>query len=523
MAYHSVQYFLLFLPAVWLVWAAAPKKWRPGVLLAASLYFYWRSSGFAVVWLLGLSALVWVLGLAIHRADGLFAAARGALDPPARKALKKQAAALKKPLLGLGVAVLLGVRFRVKYIHFVLDPLSGWLAANRPWWPQLTLSPLAQPLGISFFSLMAISYLVDVYRGTAQPAARYWQVLSYLSFWPHVVEGPFDRWGAVSAPLLDPPGPDYRALTFGAQRIVWGLFKKIVIADRANMYVKAVFDDWTQYSGLPILLGVLLYTLQLYAEFSGCMDIALGSAQSFGVELAENFRQPFFARSVGEFWRRWHITLGAWLREYVFQPVIVSRPMVRFGKWCKMHLGAGAGRRLPVWAGLLLTWLLIGLWHGAGTIYLYYGLYYFALQALGDAAEPWLLRLLPRLPAWRQTRPWQLWQTARTFVLVNFGMMMFRSHGMRSVFQMLRSLAVPYAGGLLIKLDARDAAVLAVGAALMLAVDLLHERGVHLREALARRPLPLRWAVYIGAVVVTMLLGAYGDNYDPAGFIYAQF
>ena len=360
-------------------------------------------------------------------------------------------------------------------------------------------------------------------RGTTRPATHYWQVLLYLSFWPHVVEGPFDRWGQISPALLDPPKPDYRAFTFGVQRILWGMMKKLIIADRANMYVKAVFDDWTKYSGAAVVVATLLYTLQLYAEFSGCMDMVLGAAECFGVPLAENFRQPFFARSVSEFWRRWHITLGAWLREYLFQPVIVSKPMMRFGKWCRTRFGAALGRSMPVWAGLLLTWLAIGLWHGAGWLYVVYGLYYFLLQWLGELAEPTLLRACPGLARWRTCRWCKLWQMVRTFVLVNFGMLLFRSNGTRAALDMLASLLRPYEGSLLIKLDVQDLWVLVIGAVVLLVVDLLHERGVAIRESIARQPLPLRWAVYCGGMLAVMIFGAYGDNYDPAAFIYAQF
>lgn len=520
MAYNSAIYFLVFLPIVWALWALAPQKYRAGVLLGASLWFYWCGAGFGILWLLGIAAVVWALALALGRADELCAGVRPALDPPARKALKKQGGALKRGLLTLGIAGLVLVLVRIKYLPFFTRGLSLWLAHNRPWWPQLTLGSIAQPLGISFFLLMAISYLVDMYHGVVRPAARYWQVLSFLCFWPHVVEGPFDRWASAAPALLDPPAPSYPALCAGAQRMVWGLFKKLVIADRANALVKLVFDDWTQYSGAAVVVGTLCYTLQLYAEFSGCMDLALGSAEAFGVPLAENFRQPFFARSVSEFWRRWHITLGAWLREYVFQPVIVSKPMLRFGKFCRGRFGAAAGRSLPVWSGLCITWVLIGLWHGAGIIYLVYGLYYFALQLLGELIEP---RLPAALAARRETRWYRALQMLRTFVLVNVGMLLFRANGIIAAAQMLRSLTVPWRQSLLIGIDGRDAAVLAAGAALMLAVDLMHEKGHHLRRELASRPLPLRWAVYIAAVLVTMIFGAYGDNYDPAGFIYAQF
>lgn len=522
MSYNSFIYLFGFLVVAWLLWAFAPQKWRPGVLLGASLVFYFASTKRYIVYILLAAAIAWGVGLLLGRLDALQADTRPALPADRRKPFKKEVGALKKMAVTGGVAAMAGILLFVKYLPFGARVLSQ-LMESLPGSPVFTVPTLVQPMGLSFFTLMAISYMVDVYRGSCKAAERYWQVLLFLSFWPHVVEGPFDRYGSLSPALLDPPPPSYRNLTFGIQRIVWGLFKKMVIADRANMYVKATFDDWTQYSGAATALGVLLYTLQLYAEFSGCMDIVCGSAELFGVHPAENFRQPFFSASVGEFWRRWHITLGAWLREYVFQPLILSKPMQKFARLCRDKVSSAAARQWPVWAGLGITWALIGLWHGAGWLYLLYGFYYFALQWLGELAEPALLRVLPRLPVWRKARPYRLWQVLRTFVLVNFGMLLFRANGVRAAVDMLRSLTVPYTGSLLIKLDARDMAVLAVGAAILFAVDWLHHRGHQLRVELAVRPLVLRWTVYIAAVLAIMIFGAYGDNYDPAAFIYAQF
>lgn len=522
MAYNSFTYLFIFLPLCWVAWAVLPQRYRPAALLGGSLVFYWMMAGTYTVWLLLAAALTWQLGRVLGRLQALQAATVPTLEPAARKAAKQQFTVLQKSAVAAGAAGLLGLLVWLKYLPFLVKSLNGVLALLPFGW-QVTAPTLLQPVGLSFFTLMALSYLLDVRRGAAQPADHYWQVLLYLSFWPHVVEGPFDRWAQVSPTLLDPPKPNYHAFTFGVQRILWGMMKKLIIADRANMYVKAVFDNWTAYSGAAVVVATLLYTLQLYAEFSGCMDMVLGAAECFGVPLAENFRQPFFARSVSEFWRRWHITLGAWLREYLFQPVIVSKPMLRFGKWCRTRFGAALGRSLPVWAGLLLTWLAIGIWHGAGWLYVLYGLYYFFLQWLGEAAEPLLLRLCPKLPQWRARRGYALWQMTRTFVLVNFGMLLFRSNGTRAALDMLASLTRPYEGSLLIKLDQQDLWVLVVGAVVLLAVDLLHERGVSIRQALARRPLPLRWAVYCGAMLTVMIFGAYGDNYDPAAFIYAQF
>ena len=314
MAYNSFPYLCIFLPLCWAAWALLPQRYRPAALLGGSLIFYWLMAGTYTVWLLLAAALTWALGLGLGRLQELQAATAPALDPAARKATKKQFTALQKGLVTAGVAGLLGLLIWLKYLPFLVRSLNS-LLAQLPFALQVSAPSFVQPVGLSFFTLMAMSYLFDVRRGTTRPATHYWQVLLYLCFWPHVVEGPFDRWGQISPALLDPPKPDYRAFTFGVQRILWGMMKKLIIADRANMYVKAVFDDWTKYSGAAVVVATLLYTLQLYAEFSGCMDMVLGAAECFGVPLAENFRQPFFARSVSEFWRRWHITLGAWLRE----------------------------------------------------------------------------------------------------------------------------------------------------------------------------------------------------------------
>lgn len=522
MSYNSFIYLFVFLAVAWGAWAVLPQRGRPFVLLAASMVFYLVSARQYVLYILAVAAVAWAVGQQLARLDALFAAAKPDLAAPARKAMKKQVASLKKFTVGFGAVLSVAALLAVKYLPFavrVWNALAAWLPGS----PSLAVPSFVQPLGLSFFTLMAVSYVVDVYRGACAPAAHYWQVLLFLGFWPHVVEGPFDRYGALAPALFDPPRPSYRSLTFGVQRILWGLFKKMVIADRAYMCVKAVFDDWVQYSGAAVALGTLLYTLELYAEFSGCMDIVCGSAEMFGVPLAENFRQPFFSRSVGEFWRRWHITLGAWLREYVFQPLVLSKPMQKFTQFCRGRFGPAAARQWPVWAALGVTWALIGLWHGAAFIYLLYGLYYFALQWLGELAEPMLLKALPGLPAWRQKPVYRLWQTVRTFGLVCFGMLLFRANGVRAAADMLVSLFQPYGKSLLIKLDARDMAVLVIGAAVLFAVDWLHTRGHHLRAEIAARPLVLRWAVYIGAVLLVMIFGAYGDNYEPAAFIYAQF
>ena len=262
MSYNSFIYLFVFLAVAWGAWAVLPQRGRPFVLLAASMVFYLVSARQYVLYILAVAAVAWAVGQQLARLDALFAAAKPDLAAPARKAMKKQVASLKKFTVGFGAVLSVAALLAVKYLPFavrVWNALAAWLPGS----PSLAVPSFVQPLGLSFFTLMAVSYVVDVYRGACAPATHYWQVLLFLGFWPHVVEGPFDRYGALAPALFDPPRPSYRSLTFGVQRILWGLFKKMVIADRAYMCVKAVFDDWVQYSGAAVVLGTLLYTLEL--------------------------------------------------------------------------------------------------------------------------------------------------------------------------------------------------------------------------------------------------------------------
>ncbi|MCI2046144.1 MAG: hypothetical protein LKJ90_00290 [Faecalibacterium sp.] len=525
MAYNSLSYLLVFLVLTFLVWAAVPAKRRPWVLLAASAVYYAsfgiRHMGFLAATIL----LTWLAGRAIGWLDAMDAEIAPALEKPARKMLRRRIQTEKRLIMWGTVLLLLAALLWLKYAAFFASSANRLLAL-LPMHPALAVPVTVQPLGISFYTLMAISCVVDVYRGVCPPK-KLWQVALFLSFWPHIVEGPFDRCAALQDTLLgEMQQPHWKNITFGLQRMLWGMMKLFLVSYYAAPLANRVFDNFAAYSGWAVAAAALLYTLQLYADFSGAIDLALGSAEIFGIALAENFRQPFFAKSVGEFWRRWHISLGAWLREYVFQPLIMSKASLALGKRCKNRFGALLGRCIPVWVGLLAVWFVTGLWHGAAWVYVAYGLYYFALQWLGQISELLLGRFCPRFFAWKnKSRLFGAFQMVRTFVLVNIGMLIFRANGFSAALAMLRSLLVPYRGALLDgKLEeTQNFVILLVFAGIMLAVDVLHERGVRIRAGLAAKPLVVRWGVYIAAVLVVVVLGNYGTGVTIGGFLYAQY
>lgn len=480
----SWRYLALFLPAGWLGYRLLPARGRPWLLLGLSLWFYWLACGVLVGELLLFAVVSWSAGRWLETAR----------SPRIRRAV----------LLGAGL--LFGWRlWRVKYGPYLV---LRWNAAGLP---PLPYSQPAHALGLSFFSLAAFGYLVEVYRGehALGPAA----VLSGLGFFPAVTEGPIGRLHRLAPQLMAGKTPAYGAAAMGGQRILWGLFKKAVVADRAAMVADRVFGDYTAYSGWAVALAAVMYTLQLYAEFSGVMDIAIGSAEGFGITLDEIFRQPFFAVSVSDFWRRWHITLGGWLRDYLFQPVVLSQAGQRLSRWGRKHFGSRVGALVPVWAGLSLVWLAMALWHGPQSKYLFYGGYYCALQLLG---RWWEVFRLPRCP--------MVLARLRTAVLVVIGMFLFRAQSLHAAFSMVTSLTVSWRGSLFaFGPDAKDWAVLLVGTLVILAVDALHERGVHLREVLSTRPLLVRWGAVWCGLAALLIFGAYGGGYDPANLVYAVF
>jgi len=530
MQYNSWLYVLLFLGGAVLAYYLTPLRRRWVVLLAASTVFYLISSRQLIVVLAATAAVVYWGARRIDGRKRAYQEKKAALEKEERRQLKADTDRRNSRTLAAVCVVAFGVLFFTKYFNFVGSNLNllfrtmGLSAAV----PALRLM---MPLGISFYTLSAVSYLVDVSQGTCRAQENYWKLLAFLMFFPVITEGPISRYGQLGEQVAQGHSFDYRQFCFGAQLIVWGLFQKVVLADRLDRCVGNLFDHYQSYSGGIIALAILLYTFQIYMDFAGCVDIARGSAELFGIHLAQNFTQPFFAVSVNDFWRRWHITLGAWLRDYIFYPISLSRSFQTLSKNSRKHLNAYYAATLPALAALLAVWFGNGVWHGAEWKYIVYGLYYYAITALGMLLEPAFVRLLALLHLSREQAGYRVFQMLRTFVFVNLGMMIFRAANLHAAWGMFLALFQNGGNGgetvaqILTKegLPAGQAAIVAAGAVLVMIADVLKERGVPLRERIADRPLPVRWSIYLAAVVLVIVAGAYGPGFGTVDFIYAQF
>ena len=529
-SYFSIAVIGAFLPAVVLVYALAPRRVRPVVLLAASYLFFWSISGALLVFLLVSTVSVWALGLLLGR---LQTRRRGALAVPGcdRKACRRFYRRAMRGVVAGGVILNIGILIALKYLGFfarIAQPLLALIgiAADGPG----ALGTIGVPIGISFYTLSAVSYLVDVYREGTAPDRNLGRLALFLAFFPQIMEGPICRYRQSASALWEGRPVAAHNLYRGGMRILWGLAKKLIVADRVNLFVKTVFDAGATYDGGVIALAAVLYTVQLYCDFSGTMDFAVGAGQMFGVELPENFRQPFFSRTAAEFWQRWHITLGSWFRDYVFYPVSLSAPVKRLTGAARRVLGNRMGPLAASGVALAAVWLCNGLWHGAGGQYVLFGLYYFVLIWGGGLMGPVAERFCAAVGIDHNGRAWHAWQRARTLAVVFVGELIFRAPGGTAALAMVARLVggftlASFRDGTVLSLgmDAADFAAVGAFCVALFVVGLLRECGTRLFGRMWAAHPVARVTAMVCLALTVVVFGAYGAGYQPVDPMYAQF
>lgn len=501
-------YDFAFLPLCLAAYQIAPQKWRRRVLLGFSYLFFWLLSGKLIVYLLGTTVFVHCMGIWL---DSI-------------RSEKKKA----RRVLTFGILVLLGVLAYLKYYNFFVENVTGIFGNALPF--TLAEKKILMPVGISFYTLQAIGYMADVYWGKIRAEEKLEKTALFLAFFPQIMEGPICRHSDTCDALYSGRPLEAENLTNGYIRIFWGLFKKKVIADRLAIGVDAIFGNYTSYSGFMVAFAAVAYTVQLYMEFSGCMDIIIGSGQLFGVTLPENFRQPFCAQSAAEFWRRWHITLGTWFKTYIFYPVSMSAPVKRWNQYGRKHFGKYVTMLGTSAMALFPVWLCNGLWHGARWSYIFYGMYYFTLILAGIAVEPVRDRILQVFHISERSVGLKFMRIAKTWLIIFTGELFFRADGLRAGIYMFRSMFRNFdlgnlTDGSLLELGMTKADLIAVvvGCVAVAVVGFIKERGTNVRISLDRKPVFMRWSFYYVLILAVIVIAAYGDGYQAVDMIYAGF
>ena len=521
--------FIGFMAVVAAVYFAIPLRWRWCVLLVASYVFYWLSSEWLILVMFGQTLVTYLCGRKEASIQATSSEAIEALeDRKERQAAKAAAKKRIRRYMWLGILLNIGTLLFLKYWDFFADSANHLLSALGIEVPEFGF---LLPIGISFYTLQAVAYLADVQRGKTPADTSLPKFMLFMSYFPQILQGPIPRHDQLADQLYEGHRFDYDRLRFGMQLILWGFIKKLVIADRLAIPVNQIFDNYVYYDGFIVFLAAAGYGLQVYADFSGGIDIARGFSQILGIDLVENFRQPYFTRSIEEFWRRWHMTLGAWMRDYIFYPLSLSKLFSRIGKRSRKMFGTSAGKKVPPFIAMFIVFFLVGFWHGANWTFILYGVWNGIFISLGILLADRYEAIKRFLHIDGESFGWKFFQIFRSFIICSFGRFFSRAATLPQALSMMKKSVVGFTGfscltdGSLINLglDVANWIVLAIGIVVLFAVDAAHEKDFHFREAIARQGIVFRWAVYLVALAIPLVFGIYGSGYDAAAFIYQQF
>jgi len=389
------------------------------------------------------------------------------------------------------------------------------------------------PQRISYFALILIAYITDVYWGNVKAFKNPGKAILFTSFFPLMTSGPIVTAEQMEGQLWGEKHRfSYDRCVRGMERVLWGLFKKLVIAERLATVVNRIYGHYESYNGLYIFLAAGLFAFQLYCDFSGLMDIVLGSAEVLGIILPENFRTPFYSLNLSEFWRRWHITLGGFLRDYVLLPVQNSSPFKKMRKWFRKRFGKDYTKKcdLPLYLSLLISWFLIGLWHGGGWNYIFgVGLYMWAVIVLGELLKPVLSGLVKLLHINTECASYRLFLRVRTFLLFMFGLSFFRAKDLAEGFKMWKFAFfkfnpwIFFDGSLFeLGLDRREWGIVAFGGLLLFTVSFISQKR-DVRDFIKEQNFAARLLMFGALFAMIVVWGCYGSQFNAADFIYGRF
>lgn len=523
--------FILFLFTVFVLYYVIPKRFQWQLLLAASYIFYWFSGAENLLYILFTTVTTYVLVGKIQKSkdaqDAWLKEHKKELSREERKAYKEVNRKKQWRLL-LAVLILnIGMLAVIKYTNFTIHNINGILGFFGS---DFTLSfwDIALPMGISFYVFQTMGYAIDVYRGKYRAEENIFRLALFVSFFPQLIQGPISRFDDLAQSLYEPHSFDKKTVSFGLQRILWGFFKKLVIADRLVTAVNTIINDPSVYSGAWVFVGMMFYALELYADFTGGIDITIGIAQTMGITVKENFIRPYFSKNIKEYWNRWHITMGSWFTDYIFYPISVCQPMLKLSRFSRKHLGDAFGKKVTVWLSCFVVWFATGIWHGASWNFIVWGLANCLVILVSQELEPLYRKFHEKFHV-AGTFGWRLFSVIRTVLLLSCLRTFDCYRDVPLTFKMFGTMFTTFNWGELFNgsllglgLTAADFAVVLIGFLMLLGVSLVQRSG-SVREKIAAKPYAVRFTVWFGLFLMVIVWGAYGIGYDASQFIYNQF
>lgn len=495
MLFNSIH-FMLFFPIVTLMYFLVTPRFRWIWLLLSSYYFYmsWNPK-YAI--LIGISTVVTYLsGILISNSNKI------------RDEIKRKKTKIICVISSL--AINLGILFFFKYYGFFFYNMSRVLSVvnvrvNFP------MFDIILPVGISFYTFQALSYTIDVYRGDIEAEKNIGKYALFVSFFPQLVAGPIEKSKDLLNQFNNTYYFEYERVKNGLLLMLWGFFQKMVVADKAAILVNTVYNSPNDYGGFQIIIATLFFAFQIYCDFASYSNIAIGAAQVMGFQLTNNFKQPYFAKSIKEFWRRWHISLSSWFRDYLYIP-----------------LGGSRRGKVRTYINIMIVFLSSGLWHGASINFVIWGGLHGMYQVIGDILRPLKDKFIKVFNIRNNVFSFRIMQVIINFTLVNFAWIFFRASSFSNAKIVIKNLFkfnpwILIDGSLFtLGLDNKEFLVVVMAILVVVIIDLL-QRKMNIFEVLSEQNLVFRWGVYISAILVILIFGNYGPSYSAQQFIYFQF
>jgi D-alanyl-lipoteichoic acid acyltransferase DltB (MBOAT superfamily) len=529
MSFVSISFFVFLFLAVF-IYYIVPKKFQWLVLLIASLVFYIFSGYKIAIFLVITTISTYYTGIIIGKNNEntkkFISKNKGIIPRTKLKKFKNNQQNKNKKIILLVIALNIGILFVLKYGNFIILNTNSLLSNLVNF--QLPGLNLILPLGISFYTFQSIGYIVDVYRGKYEPDKNFFKFALFLLYFPQIVQGPIGRYDHLSFQLYKEHNFEYKKLCMGLQLILWGMMKKLILVERVSDLVNEIFNNYFDYSGEMVLIGSLIYCIQAYADFSGGIDIAKGVSEIFGIELAINFNQPYFAKSVDEFWRRWHMTLGSWMRDYVFYPLSLSKFLNKLGKKSQVKFGNYIGKKLPSILAMFVVFLLVGMWHGADWKYIFYGLWNGIFIVSTLLLSPFYNKILKLFKISNENKLFIVFQMIRTFIIIGLGRYFSRGNSLLDVFSMFKITFTKFNFSTInmfsnFDISIKEYIVIILMVLIIFIVDILHEKNIKIRKNINNKSIFIRWLIYYGAIIFILIFGVYGPQYSVNAFIYEQF
>ncbi|HZX20768.1 MAG TPA: MBOAT family O-acyltransferase, partial [Clostridia bacterium] len=495
--------FIIFIALLFIFYYMIPERHQWKLLLGASYLFYYFANPKFILYISLTTISTYFVGCEIGDLYNVqsrhLARHKDKLTREEKKDYKSSIKSRQWKWLLFCMILNFGILAVVKYTNFAISNIN-YIYRSFGSERQFSFWNLILPMGISFYTFQTMGYIIDVYRGKHPPERNIFKLALFVSFFPQLVQGPISRFDDLSQTLFVEHPYSGNNVNSGLQRIIWGYFKKLVIADRMLVAVNAIIRNPDIYQGAFVFIGMLFYAYQLYADFTGGIDITIGIAQVLGIKVRENFERPYFSKSITEYWRRWHISMGTWFRDYVFYPISVSRPMLNLSKYSRQRFGNAVGRRIPVYVATIIVWFTTGVWHGAGWNFIVWGLMNGIVIIISLEFEPFYKWFHNKFDV-KHTFLFRLFQVVRTVLLMSCLRLFDCYRDVPMTFRMFSTMFTRFnAGelfsGTLMDLDLKmaDYIVLLVGLVILVTVSLIQRDG-SVRHKIAERPTVMRYTV----------------------------